>query len=147
MLSRQCVHYFPYPLLFVALRNTTTTLNGTFTTPDMGSGASVVGAAPTTTDITNTFTASTTTSFVELSGHYGQPPTPDTPWWFWPLVAVCFLLLFLTLANVYVLRRRARRAKMIPEGQVNLLAEQLWRLISTPHLIILLSSISKLSAS
>ena len=47
-----------------------------------------------------------------------------TPWWFYWVAALCFVLLALTLANIYVLHKKANQSKKVPEGHENLLEVQ-----------------------
>ena len=61
---------------------------------------------------------STTKDNTELSS------IETTQWWFYWAAALCFVLLALTLANIYVLYKKANQSEKAPEGHENLLEVQ-----------------------
>ena len=77
-----------------------------------------LAATTTTTNLAHThYTLSAATS--NLDRHH----TPSTPWYFWIVVAMCILLLGLTIATLYFGHLKARRTKKVPDGEDNLLAD------------------------
>ena len=72
---------------------------------------------------TNNTSANTRYTLSAANSNLDHHYTTSTPWYFWLVVAMCFLLLGLTIAILYLGRVKAKRAKKTPDGEDNLLAD------------------------
>ena len=82
----------------------------------------------TTVNRTTPLTTSVATTVTSRPGHTSisndDHDTSTIPFWYWLTIAVCFLLLLVTVFTVFMANKKAQRAKKAPEGQENLLHEQ-----------------------
>ena len=87
----------------------------TIATTDMVNSEIIVDAAPSTT---------TTTTIDTNTTDFAGDITSMAPIWLWITLAVCFVVLALTVANICYFRKKTELTRKHPEGKENLLADQ-----------------------
>ena len=102
-------------VIFTDTRNSSSRTNMTLNTRDTGSNGFIGEAASTT--------ATTTVIDTNTTGTAGDF-TSTAPSWLWVVLAVCFVVLALTVANVCFFRKKTELTRNVPEGKENLIADQ-----------------------